>query len=59
MSPIGHSLVSLQPASRKGILHIEIFLKIGNSLEVQQLGLSTTEGLGSISGQGTKIPQVA
>ena len=33
----------------------------GNSLVVQWLGLSTftAEGLGSIPGQGTKIPQAA
>ena len=39
----------------------ELFLKMafGNSLVVQWLGLSafTAEGLGSIPGRGTKIPQ--
>ena len=34
---------------------------LGNSLVVQWLGLNafTAKGLGSIPGQGTKIPQVA
>ena len=42
-------------------LHNEMFNQecSGNSLMVQLLGLHalTAEGLGSISGQGTKIPQ--
>ena len=45
--------------SRHQRMTLKLSRKVGNSLAVQWLGLHalTAEGLGSIPGQGTKIPQ--
>ena len=45
--------------TRQGDYSISKRIKIGNSLAIQWLGLCTliSKGLGSIPGQGTKIPQ--
>ena len=50
----------MQLTRPESILSLKTVL-MGNSLVVQWLGLSTftAEGLGSIPGQGTKIPQAA